>query len=126
MAHIARDDLARAAATALASQGSGKTKLTLAGSKAYTTAEIAALVSQTISKPIEVVPVAVEDLVRGMIAHGVPEPVARLFASFDTNVAGGGLADVTGDYKALTGVEPLPFERWLTENKAALAALGSA
>jgi NAD(P)H dehydrogenase (quinone) len=120
MAHIGRDDLARAAATALAAEGTGKTKLTLAGNKAYTTAEIAALVSQTVGKPIEVIPVAVEELVRGMITHGMPEPIARTFASFDTNVAGGGLADVTGDFKALTGVDPLPFEKWLTANKAAL------
>ena len=57
-----------------------------------------------------------------MVAHGFPEPIARVFASFDTNTAQGGLADVTGDYRALTGVEPQTFEAWLAANGRALAA----
>ncbi len=124
IAHIARDDLARAAATVLAGTGTGKTKHTLTGSKGYTTAEIAALVSRTIGKPIEVVPVPVEGLLQGMVAHGVPEPIARVFASMDTNTSVGGLADVTGDFKALTGVDPLAFEEWLATNKTVIAGLG--
>jgi uncharacterized protein YbjT (DUF2867 family) len=58
-----------------------------------------------------------------------PASLATAFAGAErvlvnTNVAGGGLADVTGDFRGLTGVDPLPFEKWLTQNKAALAALG--
>jgi len=41
---------------------------TLTGGKAYTTAEIAVLVSQTVGKPIEVIQVPVESLVQGMVA----------------------------------------------------------
>jgi NAD(P)H dehydrogenase (quinone) len=123
IAHIARDDLARAAATALSGATSGKTTLTLSGANGYSTAEIAALVSQTVGKPIAVVPVPVEALVQGMTSHGVPEPIARVFASFDVNTAQGGLADVTGDYAKLTGVQPQSFESWLADNKAVLATL---
>lgn len=117
IAHIARDDLARAAATALAGDFAGERTLTLSGARAYTTAEIAALVGSAVGKPIEVVQVPVEGLVQGMVAHGLPEPVARVFASFDVNTAAGGLADVTADYKALTGRDPLPFETWLAANR---------
>lgn len=120
IAHIARDDLARAAATALAGTAEGKTTLTLSGGRAYTTAEIAALVSQTVGKPIQVVPVPVEGLVQGMVGAGLPEPLARVFASFDTNTAAGRVAEVNGDYRALTGVEPTTFEQWLAANKTAL------
>ena len=126
IAHIARDDLARAAATALAGATKGKTTLTLTGARAYSTAEIADLVAKITGRPIAVVPVPVEGLVQGMVTHGVPEPVARVFASFDTNTAQGGLADVTGDYKKLTGTESQSFEDWLAANKAALAADGHA
>lgn len=112
-AHIARDDVARAAAAALAGGERGKVTYTLTGAKARTAAEIAALVSQTVRKPIDVIPVTVDDLVQGMIAHGVPEPMARVVASFDASTAAGQLADVTGDFKALTGVDPQPFEEWL-------------
>jgi NAD(P)H dehydrogenase (quinone) len=46
-----------------------------------------------------------------------------MFASFDTNTAQGGLADITGDYRILTGVEPCGFEAWLTANRTTLASL---
>ena len=113
LADIARDDLAHAAAAALASTDRRKATYTLGGDTARTVPETAALVSQAVGKPIEVIPVSVEDLTQGMIAHGVPEPMARLVASFDANTAAGQLGDVTGDFKKLTGIDPQPFEAWL-------------
>ena len=74
-------------------------------------------------KPLAVVPVPVEALVEGMVGAGLPEPLAQVFASFDTNTAAGRVATVTGDYRALTGQDPRPFEDWLAENAPALAAL---
>jgi NAD(P)H dehydrogenase (quinone) len=68
-----------------------------------------------------VIQVTVEQLVQGMVAHGLPEPIARVFASFDANTAVGGLADITRDFEALTGVDPLPFPKWLAANKQALS-----
>lgn len=112
-AYIARDDIARAAAVALAGGERGKVTYTLTGAKAFTVPEIAARISNTVGKPIDVIPVTVEDLVQGLIAHHVPEPMARVIASFDANTAAGQLAIVTGDFKQLTGVDPLPFEEWL-------------
>jgi NAD(P)H dehydrogenase (quinone) len=123
VAYIARDDLACAAATALAGKTNGKSKLTLSGTRAYSFPELAALVGQTVGKSIAVIPVTVDQLTQGMVAHGLPEPLARVLASIDTNIAAGRLAEVTGDYEALTGVQPLPFERWLAANKAVIAAL---
>ena len=122
LAHIARADLAAAAAAALASSFSGKATRTLTGTRGYTTAEIAALISKAVGKPIAVVQVPDEGLVQGMIGAGLPEPVARVFASFDTNTRQGGLSEVTGDVKALTGRDPQGFEDWLTANKTAFAA----
>jgi NAD(P)H dehydrogenase (quinone) len=120
--HIARDDLARADAAALISDKGGKNTYTLTGAAEYTTDEIAALVSKAAGKPLNVVHVPVEGLVQGMIGAGLPEGMARLFASFDANTAQGGLAGVTGDYKALTGLDPQRFEDWVKANGAALAA----
>ena len=119
IAQVGRDDLAHAAAAALARDFTGKATLTLSGDKAYTTAEIAALVSESTGKPIQVIAVPLEGLVQGMIGAGLPEPIARTYASFDANTAGGGVADVTGDLKGLTGTDPLPFEEWLAANKSA-------
>jgi NAD(P)H dehydrogenase (quinone) len=122
VAHIARDDLARAAASALSSDKGGKTVNTLSGAKEYTTDEIAKLVSAATGKPLAVVQVPVEGLVQGMLGAGLPEVVARTFASFDVAIAKGDLSGNAGDYKALTGAEPQSFEAWLKANAGALGA----
>ena len=122
IAHISRDDLARAAAAALASDKGGKNTYTLTGNHEYTTDEIAALVSSATGKALNVVHVPFEGLLQGMIGAGVPEAMAKIFASFDVNTAQGGLSGVSGDFKALTGREPRKFEDWLNDNAKALAA----
>jgi len=121
IAYVARADEAKAAAAALASKASDKATYTLTGTKGFTTREIAALVSANVGKPLAVVDVPEEGLVKGMTGAGIPEPVARVFASFDTAARKGDLSMVTGDVKKLTGKEPQSFEAWLAANKAAFA-----
>ncbi|RAI44593.1 NAD(P)-dependent oxidoreductase [Rhodoplanes roseus] len=116
-ADISRDDLARAAATVLAGSESGKHVYTLSGPQALTRAEIAQKVGAALGQSISVVPVTVDALVAGMVAHGVPEPVARVFASFDANTAAGNFETVTDDSFKLTGTPPQSFDAWLAENK---------
>lgn len=123
LANIARDDLARAAAVVLAGSETGKQVYTLSGPEALTTSQIAEMVSQTVGKPIQVVPVPVEGLVQGMVGAGLPQGLAEVFASFDTNTAAGRVAEVTDDYRRLTGLAPQSFADWLVTNRAALAAL---
>ena len=122
IAHIARQDLANAAAAALASNETAKKIYTISGAKAVTTDEIAKQVSDAVGKPIAVVQVPLEGLVQGMVGSGMPEPIARVFASFDTNTAAGRVADVTADYRKLTGNDNTPFNSWLANNKAAFLA----
>jgi NAD(P)H dehydrogenase (quinone) len=121
IAYIARDDLARAAAVALASRDTGKATYTLTGGEAFSTEEIAKRVSALTGKPINVAHVPVEGLIQGMVAAtGMPEALATVFASFDTNTKAGRLAAVTSDFQKLTGVAPRKFTDWLAANKAAL------
>lgn len=122
-ADIARSDLALAAATVLAGNETGKTIYTLSGAESLTKAAVATAVSAAIGKPIEVVQVPLEGLVQGMVQAGLPEPLARVFASFDTNTEDGRVAEVTGDFERITGRQPQSFEDWLQANRAALAAL---
>jgi len=121
LANIARDDLALAAATVLAGAYTGKATYTLSGAEALTTAQQAQAISAALDKPINVIPVPVEGLIQGMVGAGLPEPVARIFASFDTNTAAGRVATVTGDFKKITGVEPQSFAAWLAANRGALS-----
>lgn len=123
IAHIARDDIARAIAAALVAAGSDKKVYTLTGSASCTHRDIAAALSKAAGKDITVVDVPVEGLVQGMVGAGLPEPVARVFASIDTMIGVGGLATITGDFKALTGVEPQAFEVWVKSQAETLKAM---
>jgi NAD(P)H dehydrogenase (quinone) len=123
IAHILRDDIGRAVAAALIAPGDDKTIYTLTGTKAYSHADIAALIGAAAGKPISVVEVPLEGLVQGMVGAGLPEPVARVFASVDTMIGVGGLAKITSDYKTLTGREPQAFEAWIDSQTPAFKAL---
>lgn len=121
VAYVARDDLARAAAAALAADDTSKTTYTLTGSEAFSTKEVAQRVSALVGKPIAVVDVPLEGLIQGMIAAtGWPRQLAEIFASFDTNTKAGRVAEVTPDFRKLTGREPRKFDEWLIANKPAL------
>ncbi len=120
-AYIVRDDLARAAAAVLSSDKDGKATYTLSGGKQYTVDDVAKLVSAATSKPLNVVHVPIEGLVQGMLGAGLPEGMARLFASFDAGIAQGDLSGTSADYKTLTGTEPQSFEAWVKANAAALS-----
>lgn len=123
IAHISRDDLARAAAAALVAAGGEKKVYTLTGAFSYSHRDIAALLAKAAGKEITVVDVPLEGLVQGMVGAGLPEPVARVFASIDTMIAHGGLANITGDFKALTGADPQVFETWVESQAPALKAM---
>lgn len=117
-ADISRDDLARAAATVLAGSETGKHTYTLSGGEALTKADFARRVSAATGRPVEVVQVPLEGLVQGMVAAGLPEPLAHVFASFDTNTAAGRVAEVTGDYQRITGELPQSFDAWLAAHRS--------
>lgn len=123
LANLSRDDLARAAAIALASPTEvGHRTYTLSGEEALTTAEQAQVLTDVLGQPISVVPVPVEALVQGMMGAGLPEPMARALASFDTNTAAGRVGEVTADYRRLTGRVPQGFADWVRANRQALGA----
>jgi len=118
--HVQRDDLARAIAAGLARAPAGSATYTLSGAEAFTNAEIAAMASGVVGKPIAVVDVTDEQLAEGMKAAGVPAPVVPLLVSFDAATRAGVLGTVTDDVERLTGRKPAPLQAWLEANKAAL------
>ncbi|WP_454830634.1 NmrA family NAD(P)-binding protein [Pseudoxanthomonas wuyuanensis] len=122
IAYIARDDLARAAAAALAADDTRKRTLTLTGAQALGAYEVATAVSALTGKPLQVVDVSNKQLIEGLQAHGFPPALAAVFASFDAATAVGDLGGITGDYAQLTGQVPESFEAWLTRNAGAFSA----
>ncbi len=123
LANIARDDIARAAATILAGTDASKRTYTLSGAEALTTREIAAAISAAVGRALFVVGIPLEKLVQQMVANGLPEKAAREIASFDANTAAGGFSNATGDYKAITGREPQRLDDWCTANRDELTRI---
>ncbi|GAB9477502.1 Nucleoside-diphosphate sugar epimerase [Globisporangium polare] len=128
LAAISRDDLARAAAYALAdtSNNPGDNKVyELMGSEALSVDEIVAKICETLGcKPIEIVHVSTAELAKGISnITGLPEEITKVFASFDANTAEGFGATITDHYKQLTGVDPQTYGDWLVANKALLLSL---
>lgn len=123
VAHIAREDIARATAAAVASKSDDKKIYTLSGPSSYTHRDMAKIIGEVVGKEITVVDVPVEGLVQGMVGAGLPEPVARVYASIDTMIGVGGLATVTSDFQTLTNVEPLTFEAWVDSQAGTLKSM---
>ena len=117
----ARDDLAAAIAAGLASGINESATYTLTGPQAFTTAEVAALVTEVTGKPIQVVQLSDDALTEGMKAAGLPEPFAKLLVSFDATTRGGGLGMVTDAVETLSGRKSVSLKQFLETNKAALA-----
>ena len=117
----ARDDLAAAIAAGLASGTDESATYTLTGPQAFTTAEVAALVTEVTGKPIQVVQLSDDALTEGMKSAGLPEPFAKLLVSFDATTRGGGLGMVTDAVETLSGRKSVSLKQFLETNKAALA-----
>ena len=113
VAYIAREDLAHAAAVALAADSTANRTFTLTGTQALNAREIAAKVSEALGRPLAVVGVTAEQLAEGLRGHGFPPVLADVFTSFDVATAAGDLGEVTDDYAALTGRAPATFDAWL-------------
>ncbi|MFG6441072.1 NAD(P)H-binding protein [Roseateles sp. LKC17W] len=122
-ADIARDDLALAAATALADGFTGQRTLTLSGPEALTKVDMARRISAATGRGLSVVQVPLAAIVNGLQGAGLPAPLAEVYASFDTNTGAGRVADITGDFEALTGRKPRSFDDWLVHNADTLQAL---
>jgi NAD(P)H dehydrogenase (quinone) len=120
--HVTREDCARAAAGALLAGGDESRTLTVTGPDALTAREIAAIASEVTGKPITVVDVTDEQSVAALKQAGLPEPVARLVASFDTNTRLGRIGTVTDTVEQLWGSKPEGVRAFITEHRAALSA----
>lgn len=106
-AYVTRANCARAAVAALLGSFEGKRTLELTGPHVVTFVELAELASEVSGKRVEYVPMEADALVNMMVTYvRVPEPMARLWASFDVGMARGFFGPATGTYRELTGEAP--------------------
>ena len=118
--YVTREDCARAAVAALVSGFDGRRILDITGPAPVTQDEVAAIASELAGKPVEHIALSAEDLVKGMVAAGMPANVAELFVDLDVSAARGYQAIVTPAVKDLTGREPTSVREFLTANREAL------
>ncbi|MGR3627682.1 MAG: SDR family oxidoreductase [Sulfitobacter sp.] len=118
-AYVTRGDCARAAAVALM-QETGSSVLEITGPAAVSQGDIAAILSEISGKDLPYIPISTDDLVRAMVGAGLPEPMAKVFASFDEAIAKDYLSAATDDLENLTGQSGQSVHDFLIANKAAL------
>lgn len=111
IAWVSREDCAQAAVGALLDAPKGT--FDVSGPEALDTAQVAAIASDVARRPVEDLPLTREDFVSGLVAHGLPEPVAQIYASFDVAAAQGKLDTVTDTVKRFSGKDPLTVRAFL-------------
>ena len=122
VAYVTRQDCARTAAAALAdSERTGREILDVTGPAAVSSEELASILSELSGRPVRHVSVPVAAVVQAMVQHGLPEPVARIFASFDSAIAAGELARATDTVERVTREKPRALRDFLSAHKAQLA-----
>lgn len=118
---VTREDCARIAAAVLSEPPAGNQVLDVTGPEALTSADLAAIASELSGRKLEHLSVPLEALIDGMVQHGLPRPLAEIYASFDAGTAAGEL-DVTSDHvERFTGQKPQAMRDFLRANQAAWA-----
>jgi NAD(P)H dehydrogenase (quinone) len=114
-AYVSRDDCAAAAAAVLATDGHEGLAYEITGPAAIGADDLAALAAELGGRPVDVVRLDDAAAIAGMVAAGLPETVARLYASFDAAARGGFLDSVSTVVKDLTGRPPRSLREVLSE-----------
>jgi NAD(P)H dehydrogenase (quinone) len=121
VAYVPREDVARAAARALATRSGTRERLDVTGPAQQTVADIAAIAAKVFGKRIDVVQVSDDELAKGLQAAGIPAPYVPLIVATDANIRAGNFDVPTDAVKRLTGADAQSVESYLTANRAAAA-----
>jgi NAD(P)H dehydrogenase (quinone) len=120
--YVSREDVAEVAAAVLIQPPAASQVLDVTGPAALGSVEIAALLSELSGRTIAHQSIPLAALVDGMVQHGLPRPLAEIYASFDAGVAAGELAVTSDVVQRFTGRAPESLGEFLRRNRAAWAA----
>ena len=105
-AYVSRDDCAAAAAAVLTTDGHEDVAYDITGPELFTQAQLAALVSEIVGRPIEAVAIGDDEATQNLVAAGLPAEAAAAYASFGTAIREGMLGGVSPAVRDLTGRDP--------------------
>ena len=114
---ISTEDIAAVAATAFETSLHGKA-YNLTGPGALDHASVARIISDFTGKPITYQAISEEEMLRGAVENGLPEPQARYLGMLYAAVRSGWLAEVTGDVRSVTGRDPMDFQTFAARHAA--------
>ena len=119
--YVARADAAAAAAGALLT-ATGRSVEDLTGRETVTQTELAEALSSAMGRLVTAVDIGDAALVDGMVAGGMPRPLAEAFAGFDRDTARGVFAVTSDAVRRLAGREPMTLAQFLAANPLSAAA----
>ncbi|ELP63226.1 NAD(P)H-binding protein [Streptomyces turgidiscabies] len=122
VAYVTRKDCAAAAAAVLTGEGHAGQAYDITGPTALSAADLAALGTTITGAPVEVVQVDDDALIAGLVAAGLPEPVAPWIASFGAAAREGWLDQPSSAVQDLTGRAPVSLRDVLEAHRAELPA----
>jgi len=102
--YVLKDDCAAAAAAVLTTPGHEGKAYDITGPEALSVEDIAALYAEAGGKPVEPLKLDDDAWIAMMAGHGMPEPAAKLFASFGRSTRMGYAAPVSTVVEDLTEV----------------------
>ena len=113
VASAPRADYADAAAAALTGDGHEGKVYELGGDTAWDYDELAATLSEILGRPVARRDLTPDERHAGLLAAGLDEGTAGFVVAIDTAIAGGELAEVTGDLSRLVGRPTVPLKATL-------------
>ncbi|MDO8209493.1 NAD(P)H-binding protein [Conexibacter sp. CPCC 206217] len=118
--YVTRADCAAAAGAILVSDGHEGQAYDVTGPELQNADDVAATLSAVSGRAVEVVQVDDEAFVAGLVAGGVPQEMAAVYAGFGTAIREGLLETQTDVVERLTGRAPTSVSAFLTEHREAL------
>jgi NAD(P)H dehydrogenase (quinone) len=114
--YVTREDCAAVAAAVLAQGGYEGQRLEVTGPRALTLVEIAALITEFSGVAVRYLPVTDEETVAALVAYGMAEPAARLFATIGKSTRDGYTNVVTDVVERITGHRAMSVADFLKAN----------
>lgn len=111
-APIDPEDIAAVAVYALTTPVLGEMLFEVTGGALLTTAEKVAVLSKYVGKPIRTIDVPPAKAVEGLVANGIPEPVAAALGQSFEAIRAGRVTRMTDTVERVTGRRPHTFEEW--------------